>query len=348
MRWWKGRIMALGLAALMVVAGCGGGAPAQPEPVKVTMPAVPAKKDKIRVAFSSISAAQVIPLLAKEAGIFDKYGIDAEIIFISGSSKLTQAMVAGDIPFSAMGGQAMAEANVAGADTVMVAGSVYTLLFYVMTTPDIKSPQDLKGKQIGITRYGTASHFAARYALKYWGLDPDKDVAMVQLNDMPGILAGMKSGAVQAGILSSPTNVKAEAQGYKSLAFLGDLGLEYQQTGVVTTRRQIEKNPELVQRFVQAYTEGLHRFKTDKPFALKMIGELTKTEDPNVLEQTYTVYEPLMAKVPHPSLKGMQTILEEMAEQKPEAKSVKPESLIDDRFVKAMEESGFTRQLWGN
>ncbi len=350
------RMVSLVLTAVMVLVGCGGGPPAShkgaaqqgaAQQAASGSPTVPAQKDKVRVGYSSVTASQVIPLVAKEAGIFDKYGIDAEIVFVAGSSKLTQAVVAGDIPFAVMGGQSMAEANVAGADTVMVAGTVYTLLFYLMTTPDIKMPEDLKGKKIGITRFGSAMHFAVRYALKHWNI-PEQEVGIVQLNDTPSILAGMKSGAVDAGIMDSPSNVKAAAEGFRQLIFLADLGLQYQQTGAITTRRQIEKNPDLVQRFVQAYAEGLHRFKTDKAFALKMIGKLANTDNTEMLEQTYAVYEPLMAKIPHPSVPGMQTILDELGERQPKAKVVKPQALMEDKFVQTLETAGFFKQLWGN
>ncbi|MCL5958946.1 MAG: ABC transporter substrate-binding protein [Chloroflexi bacterium] len=304
--------------------------------------------DKLRIAYSSISGAQAIPFITKDAGLFEKYNLDVEILFISGSSKLVASLLAGETPIIVTGAQAPVEAAVAGGDAVMIAGTSHNLVFWVYTRPEIKEPQQLKGKKLAITRFGSATHFAARYALQKWGLDPTKDVTLLQLNEMPAMVSALESGAVDAAILSSPSNIQARKHGFRELVDLGSSGLEYQQGGVNTTKSFIQKNEDVVRRFMKAFIEGLHKYRTDKQFSIKSLAAFLKTDDREVLEETYQNYaQKYIVEVPYPSINGIKTIIEEMSEQNPKAKDVKPESVVDLRFMKELDESGFIKQVNG-
>ena len=213
---------------------------------------------------------------------------------------------------------------------------------------EIKTPQALKGKKIGISRFGTSDDFLLRYALTQWNLRPDRDVAIIQLGGSPEILAGLASGTVDAGLLSSPLHLRAAKLGSVLLADLSTIGIDYQGAGMVTTRSFVRDNRDTIRRYVRAYVEGLHRFKTDKAFSLKVLAKYTRIHEPEILEETYQHYAiRVMPKIPYPTTKGIQTVLDEIGTRNPKAKTLQPTAFIDVSFLKELEQSGFIKNLYG-
>ena len=218
----------------------------------------------------------------------------------------------------------------------------------IMAKPEIKTPEALKGKKVGISRFGTSDDFLLRYALTQWNLRPDRDVPIIQLGGSPEILAGLASGTVDAGLLSSPLHLRAAKLGSVLLADLSSIGIDYQGAGLVTTRSFVRDNPDTIRRYVRAYVEGLHRFKTDKAFSLKVLAKYTRINEPEILEETYQHYAiRVMPKIPYPTLKGIQTVLDEIGTRNPKAKTLQPANFIDVTFLKELEQSGFIKNLYG-
>ena len=304
---------------------------------------------KLKVAYPTVVGAMSVLWVTKEARLFDKQGLDVELIYIAGSSMVVQSMLAKEIPISEIAIPAVVQANLAGADLVMLAGPNHKPGQKIMVKPEIKAVEGLKGKKIGISRFGTSDDFLLRYALNQWNLRADRDVALIQLGGSPEILAGLSSGTVDAGLLSSPLHLRATKLGFSLLADLSYGGIDYQGGGVVTTRSFVREYPDVVRRYVRAYVEGLHRLKTDKSFSLKVLAKYTRIAEPEALEETYQHYAiKVMPRVPYPTTKGIQTVLDEIGTRNSKAKTLSPSSLTDVSFLTELEQSGFIKSLYGN
>jgi len=304
---------------------------------------------KLKVAYPTVVGAMSVLWETKEARLFDKQGLDVELIYIAGSSMVVQSMLAKEIPISEIAIPAVVQANLAGADMVMLAGPNHKPGQKIMVKPEIKAVEALKGKKIGISRFGTSDDFLLRYALNQWNLRADRDVVLIQLGGSPEILAGLSSGTVDAGLLSSPLHLRAVKLGFSLLADLSNSGIDYQGAGVVTTRSFVRENSDVVRRYVRAYVEGLHRLKTDKSFSLKVLAKYTRVAEPEALEETYQHYAiKVMPRVPYPTTKGIQTVLDEIGTRNAKTKALTPSSLIDVSFLTELEQSGFIKSLYGN
>ena len=306
-----------------------------------------AQTAKLKVAYPTTIGAMSVLWVTKEARLFEKNGLAVELIYIAGSTTVAQAMLAKEIPISEIAIPAVIQADLGGADMVMLAGPNTKPGQKIMARPEIKTPEGLKGKKVGISRFGTSDDFLLRYALTQWNLRPDRDVPIIQLGGSPEILAGLGSGTVDAGLLSSPLHLRAAKLGSILLADLSTIGIDYQGAGLVTTRSFVRDNPDTIRRYVRAYVEGLHRFKTDKAFSLKVLAKYTRINEPEVLEETYQHYAiRVMPKVPYPTLKGIQTVLDEIGTRNPKAKTLQPANFIDVTFLKELEQSGFIKSLY--
>jgi NitT/TauT family transport system substrate-binding protein len=302
---------------------------------------------KLTVAYSSISGNNAPLWITHERGFFRKNGLDVQLVFIESGSRTVQTLVSGDVTLAQMAGPAVIQSNMRGADTVMIAGVINTLTFQLIVDKNINHPDLLKGKNLAVTRYGSATDFATRYALEKYGLQPDKDVAILQLGSMPAIFAGLESGKIQGAMLSAPTTLKAKKAGFLVLADLQMLGLEYQHTGVAATRALIKSRPELVRSFMKAYVEGIHFYKTQRKESLAILAKYLKTDDVEALNEIYDdIGLVLVPQKPYPTLRGIQTILKELSPREPKAEGSRPEQFVDLTFIKELDSSGYIDGLY--
>jgi NitT/TauT family transport system substrate-binding protein len=285
--------------------------------------------------------------VTQERGFFRKYGLDVQVILIESGTTTAQALVGGDISFASVAGPAVIQSNLRGADIVMVAGVINTLTFQLYTERGITRPDQFKGKSVGVTRYGSATDFAMRYALDKYGLDASKDVAILQLGNVPALLAAMEAGRIQGAMLSAPTSLRAKKLGFPMLADLQMLGLEYQHTSVATTRSLIKSKPDLVRDFMRAYIEGIQYAKTHRKETFEILTKYLRTEDKEVLEDTYeSIVLTLVPEKPYPTLKGIQIILRELGAKDPLARSAKPEQFVDLSIMNELDSSGFIDRIY--
>ena len=303
-----------------------------------------AQTKRIAVAYSAVSASQSSFYLTKEGGYFEKHGLFVDPVYVASGTKVAQAVIAGEFPVALAGG-VIVNANLAGGDIAVIGGVVNVPSFYVIVHPSIKKPEDLKGKAIGITRYASSTDFSIRYLVKKWGMEPDKDVKILQMGGQPEIVAGMQAGVVQGGILSSPADFKAKKAGFQLLVDFKKVGLDYPTVSLVSTRSYIKKDPQTVRRFLMAYSEATERLYRDKEFAMKVIGKYTRTEDREALESAYTFATTFIERPPRLPYKAVETILAQTAETDPRAKAHKAEEFIDPTFYNELEKSGFFRSL---
>ncbi|MGH7774015.1 MAG: ABC transporter substrate-binding protein [Candidatus Binatia bacterium] len=303
--------------------------------------------EKIAIAYSSISGNMAPLWVAYERGFFRKHGLDVQPVFIESGSTTVQALISGDVAFAQMAGSAVIQSHLRGADVVMVAGVINTLTFQFFVDKNIKRPEQLKGKAVAVTRFGSSTDFAMRYALEKYGLVPEKDVAILQMGSMPAIFASIEGGKVQGAMLSAPFTFKARKVGFSLLADLQMLGLEYQHTGLATTRALIKSQPDLVRKVMKAYVEGIHYYKTHRRESLAVLAKYLKTTDPEALTEIYEdIGLNLTPQKPYPTLRGIEIMLRELAAKDPKVQTARPDQFVDMSFVKELDSSGFIDGLY--
>jgi NitT/TauT family transport system substrate-binding protein len=310
-------------------------------------PAADKPLQKINVAYSSISGNQVGLWVAQDKGFFRKYGLEVQAVLIESGTTTTQALVSGEISLAQVAGPAVIQSNLRGADAVIIAGVLNTLTFQLYTERGITRPDQFKGKSVAVTRFGSATDFAMRYALDKYGLDPNKEVAILQMGNQPAQLAALEAGKVQGAMLSAPTSLRAKKMGFPMLADLQMLGLEYQHTSIATSRTLLKSKPDLVRDFMRAYIEGIHYGKTHRKETLDILAKYLRTDDKEVLEDTYeSILLALVPEKPYPTQKGIQIILRELGAKDPVARSAKPEQFVDLTVIKELDSSGFIDRVY--
>ncbi len=301
--------------------------------------------ERIKLGYAALSGSQIASWMAKEGGYLSKYGVEAELIYIPAVAA-TQALIAGEIQLAQVTGVSTSGAILAGADVRIVASSLNRIVGKIYVRPEIKSAEDLKGKRIGISRFGALSETGVGLFLERFGLKRGRDVAIIQVGGLPEIVTAMEKGSIEAGFASPPNTSRAKRLGMKELFDIDTLGIELQQTCITTTTRYLRERRPVVKAFVQGYAEGIHRFVTDKDFSLKVLEKYLRVNDKEMLEDTYGFYTARVQKIPYPTIKGIKFILDTLAETQPRARNVAPESFVDLSIIQELEQSGFFKQLW--
>ncbi|HTM08892.1 MAG TPA: ABC transporter substrate-binding protein [Verrucomicrobiae bacterium] len=304
---------------------------------------------KMAVGYSGLSADQLVMWVAKDTGIFAKNDLDVQLVYFTGGTTSVMAMVSGDAPMVQASGPGIISASLAGADAVYVVGGIVTLDYWLMTLPEIKTPEQLKGGAVAIARFGGAADFVVRFALAKLGLNPQKDVTIVQTGSTPERLAALESRRVQGTVLVSPMTFVAQKKGYHLMADVAAQGLAYQHQGGATTRRFIRQHPEVVRNFVKSYIETVHRMKTDRQGGMKILAKHLNIEERDVLEKTYvsSIADSKLPPKQYPTFAGLQTILDQLGEKDPKARTAKPQDFVDNRFIEEFDKSGFIDKLYG-
>jgi NitT/TauT family transport system substrate-binding protein len=306
---------------------------------------VSAQLTKVTVGYSAIAAGHFPAWMAKESGIFRQNGLDVQLVYFRGGTTVMMALLSRQTPISQLGGPAIVSASLRGADTVLIAGGLVLTEWWLMARPDIKTAEKLKGGAVAIGVFGGLSDFLTRIALKRLGVTPVKDVAMVQISGVPEQLSALETGKVQAAMLPRPENFVAQKKGFYNLVAVR---LPYQSTGVATTRTFIRENPDIVRRYVRSQIEAVHRIKTDREAAIRVLAKYLALQDKEILERTYdgiSTDDEIPPKQ-YPNPEGIKNILEPLAQNDPKAKAAKPEDFVDMSFIKELDESGFIDELY--
>ncbi len=297
--------------------------------------------------FSARGAGQSGIWLAYEGGFFQEQGLAIELTNITSTSPVIQAMVAGEVSISGIDPAASIQATLGGADVVLLFAGCNRPVFSVMAQPAISDPQALRGKIIGITRLGSATHTGALMALDLWGFDPDRDVSFRQLSQVPAILAGLEAGQIDAGLLSLPSTSLARRAGYRELINLTTQGPEYPSIVMSALRPWVTANEEAVRRFARAYVQGIQRFRTDKPWALDVYRKYAETDDPGILDELYAEFGRCVPGAPYVSEAGLARMLADLARDEPRLAGRQAADFVDARFLRELEASGFLQQVMG-
>ena len=310
-------------------------------------PLVAPAADKFVTIHSSRVMSQSMPWMALEAGLFKKYNIDHELVFIASSGIVTAALLGGDADMTVTGGIGNVIAYVRGStDVAFIGGVKNTMTQTLVAGGNIKKPEDLKGKRIGVSRIGGNSHYFTIQALRRYNMEPNRDFSFLQTGGDPETLAALLTGGIEVANLTPPTDSQAIAKGYHYVVYGPDLKIPYAATAFVTKRSLLAKRGQVVGQYMRAMAETARIMHTDKEFVYKVLGKYLRITDRNVLDSAYNAE----IKVLEPRLviknEALQAILDEVAQTDPRAKKVKPQELIDSRYLDEMDKSGFFDQVW--
>ena len=303
--------------------------------------------DKLNTAYiSTTQGSSSVLWVAKDAKIFDKYGIDATIIFISGSIRGIQSILAGEIPIGEGGGPGLASARLAGGDVVAIAGNVNVLPYYLVAQPNIKKPEDLRGKIGGNHIAGTTAEFALKVGLKKIGIDPSKDVNLRVIGGSIERMVALQKRIVDFTVVTEAGKAMAEKLGYPTVVDMVALKIPFPQNGIFTSTKLIRDNPDFVRRYMRAYVEAIHFYKTHKEDTIKSMRKYSRLDDRKFLDEAWDWHVKFMPDAPYPPPDGYQLVLQDMAEKNPKAAQADIKDYIDARFVKELDDSGFIKALY--
>jgi ABC-type nitrate/sulfonate/bicarbonate transport system substrate-binding protein len=315
--------------------------------VLFTIPAVAQNTPTIYVGLVSITPSNAPVLAAADGGFFKKYNLDVKPLVMSGSTTAVAAMLSGNVSLVSMAAANVINAHLGGTDAVMVAGMVNFAPYELIVAKDIQKFDDLKGKKLGIARFGGSADFLARWALEKNGLKPGKDVSILQTGGNPERVAAVMQGTIQATLLEQAFAQVTKKAGLRSLLDYSTAGLDYQHNGIGSTKSYMEKNHEPMVRFMKALIEGIHKFKTDRAFGIKVLERHLRSSDSDVAPAAYDYYAPKTPDVPYVNVKGMKFVLDTLAETNPKVKSARVEDMVDHRALQEVEASGFVKQVAG-
>ena len=309
-------------------------------------------QEKLRLGLSSIGATNGSIWVAEERGLFRKHGVDVEVIFIGGGgARVVSSLLAGDINFSVGGGEGSIRSQMRGAETVIASSTLTKGLQRILAKPEIKTYQDLKGRKIGITQFGSAAHLVLALMLKKWNMRPDQ-VQTLQVGSSPALLASLDKGGIDAAVLTLPTFFLAEDKGYRVVGDPMTMDIYYLQNTLESTRSFLRKNRDQALKFMKGYIEGIAYFKKNKKDSLDIMGrklriQSSQERDVRYLEMSYNLMIAAYSDVPYPSLRAVQSIVDKIAEEDPKVKEREVRSFVDDTLVKELEDSGFIKSLYG-
>jgi ABC-type nitrate/sulfonate/bicarbonate transport system substrate-binding protein len=300
---------------------------------------------KVQVGVPAISMGNIIIYFTKEAKIFEKYGLDVEPIAVAGSGIASKALISGSVQISPIATPTVISSVLAGSDMVILAHTMPGVIQYLMARPDIKRTEDMKGKTIGVTTFGSLTDFLVKYLARQKGLNPDKDFAMLQIGTDSDRFVALQQGRIPMATLSHPNYFFAQRAGFHILwDFFKEV--DYPWSEIATTRSQIRQDRDLVMRYMRAHIEGIARFKQEPELGKKVIKKMLRLNDDAIAEESWELFAKHRLPAPYPNLKGMKTSYEYVAATRPDVYKHKPEEFVDASFVEELDKSGFIKKLY--
>ena len=304
-------------------------------------------QEKIRVGQGSVSLQSGLMHIGKDRGLFTKYGLVTETIYIPGGSTNIQVLISGNLDLSQLSGAPGVAANLEGGDIVYFAGLLDKLNYQLITRPEIKSPEQLKGKKFGVSRYGSSADFGMRAMLKKLGVDPIKDATILQIGDEPSRIAAIKSGNIDGTVANAPFGIEAERLKLNVLADSLKMDIPFFNTGLLGSRRFLDRQETKVMNFLRAYLEAIKVLKTERDYSIRALAQFTRVQNLKAVQEGYDYFVKQLEPVPYPSAIAMQAVVDQIAETNPKARGVAAKSYVTDKYLKRLEEEGFVKRIWG-
>ena len=302
--------------------------------------------ERINAIYASLAGDHAALYVAQEMGLFRKYGLDVNLSYTAGAAQVIQTMMAGENQIATAGGSGVVDANFGGADLVAVAGMVNMPAFYIVVQPEIKSIQDLRGKPVGITRFGSSTDFTMRYILRRAGLEPDKDVPLLQLGGQPELAAGIETRRIFAAPMTPPALQKTLKAGARIEIPPKTIGLSFPHVGIVVRKQYLAARRQTVKNFIAGYAEGVATLHKDKEGSKKAIAKFLHSDDAEILEASWQFGVDVIERIPKLDPDMFKLVLEERARTRPEAAKAKPEQFYDDSLVRELEREGFFKKIY--
>ncbi|HET8563770.1 MAG TPA: ABC transporter substrate-binding protein [Candidatus Binatia bacterium] len=302
--------------------------------------------DKLIADYGGHAGFQSALWVAKDLKIFDKYGLDVEVIMITGSARSVAALLGGSTQFATGSATGPLVAAARGTDIKIIAASYNKFPYAFVVRPDIRTPKDLRGKKVNILNFGGSNDLALQLAFKEWGLKLS-DAQVLIGGDAPTRLASLMAGRMDATILSPPHLTMAVQAGYRVLADMGEMSSNFTQSSLYTKGSYIKENRDRAKRFVRAYAEGIHLIKTDRAQTMKVFAHRMRVDDPETVKSTYEYFAPRFSLPPRVNLDGVRDTFRFYAEQNPELRNRNPEDFIDHSLLDELEREGFFKKLGG-
>ena len=304
-------------------------------------------QEKIRVGLGSISLQSGLVYIGKDRGLFAKYGLTTESIYIPGGSTNVQVLVSGNLDLSQLSGAPGVAANLEGADIVYFAGLLDKLNYQLITRPEIKNIEQLKGKKFGVSRYGSSADFGMRAMLKRVGVDPVKEASILQIGDEPARLAAIKSGNIDGTVANAPFGIEAERLKLNVIADSVKMDIPFFNTGLLGSKRFLDKQEAKVMNFLRAYLEAIKVLKSERDYSIKALAQFTRVQNLKAVQEGYDYFVKQLEPVPYPSVAAMQAVVDQIAETNPKARGIDAKNYVNDRYLKRLEEEGFIKKIWG-
>jgi len=300
---------------------------------------------KVQVGVPAISMGNIIIYFTKEAKIYEKYGLDVDPVAVAGSGIASKALISGSVLISPIATPTVMTAVLAGSDMVILAHTMPGVIQSLVVRPDIKRSEDLKGKTIGVTTFGSLTDFLVKYLARQKGLNPDKDFALLQIGTDSDRFIALQQGKIHGATLSHPNFIFAQRAGFHVLwDFFKEV--DYPWSEIATTRTQIKQDRDLVMRYMRAHVEGIARFKQEPDLAKKVIKKMLRLDDDSLAQESWELFAKHRIAAPYPNIKGMKTSYEYVAATRPDVYKHKPEEFIDPSFVEELDKSGFIKKLY--
>ena len=300
--------------------------------------------EKIVADFGGVSGFQSASWVAKDLGLFEKQGLDVDLVMITGGARSVAALLGRSTQFATGSGTAALQAHARGSDVVILAASYNKFPYAFVAKPDIRSAKELRGKKIGILNFGGSNDIGLQLALKEWGLK-QRDVQVIVAGDAPTRLLALVAGALDVTMLAPPHLNKAIQAGFRLLGDMGDMRAKFSLSTVYLRRGYLRENRDSVKRFLKAYAEAVHVIKTDRESTLKVFSRRMRLEDRKLLDDTYNYYAPRFSFPPRVDLQGIKDTVEFYAETSPELRGRNPDEFIDNSIVDELEREGFFKAL---
>jgi len=304
--------------------------------------------EKLVAGYSSISPAEWTLVTAAKANLFEKYGLDVSTVYLGGSTRIVQVMIAGDVQIGQIGGSAALFGKAAGVDMAFIATTINSMAAQVIARPEIKTVADLKGKALAVTRRGSNSDYWARFGLTHHGLVPDKDVRILYTGGLRETYLALQQKQVSAGTmgLGNSFGKMLQREGFNTLIDVSKLGEDFPFNGIATTRKYLQTKRPVVVNFMKAYLEAMKWNFDNKAQSKKILAGYTAVTDDELLELAYDVYIlRIRSKVPYPINRGWKTLIDFTARDNPKVKDVKAEEILDDSIMRELDESGFVKSV---
>src|ERR671922_458822 len=300
---------------------------------------------KVQVGVPAISMGNIIIYFAKDAKIYEKHGLDVDPVAVAGSGIASKALISGSVLISPIATPTVMTAVLAGSDMVILAHTMPGVIQSLVVRPDMKRSEDLKGKTIGVTTFGSLTDFLVKYLARQKGLNPDKDFALLQIGSDSDRFLALQQGRIHGATLSHPNFILAQRAGFHVLwDFFKEV--DYPWSEIATTRTQIKQDRDLVMRYMRAHVEGIARFKQEPELAKRIIKKMLRLDDEALAQDSWELFAKHRLAAPYPNIKGMKTSYEYVSQTRPDVWKHKPEEFVDSSFVEELDKSGFIKKLY--